>query len=203
MSQQPRSTMSGMVKSLISAEDLLREDSPWRDHEIWDGLPVVCEPSGGEADSVAARIVIPLGAYVYARRLGHMFLSSQGFLLARDPDRLLAPDGAFVAKARLPHVPKHGFLEMAPDFCIEVRSPADGWEAAVEKCGIWLAHGVQVAWAIDPLARRVAVFRHGLSSEVLHDSGTINASPALPGFSLDLGDIFPTGTGSTPTDRDV
>jgi len=184
--------MIGMVTPRISAADVLRKDSPWRNHEIWDGSPVVREPSGGEADSVAARVVIPMGSHVYARRLGHVFLSSQGFLLARDPDRLLASDGAFVSKERLAHVPQHGFLEIAPDFCIEVRSPTDSWEATVEKCGIWLAHGVQVAWAIDPLAKRVAIFRQGLSSEVLRGIGSADATPALPDFTLDLGDIFDT-----------
>jgi len=174
----------------ITAADLLSKNSPWRNHEIWDGLPVVRDPCGGEAEVVAAQIVIALGTHVNERNLGHVFLSSQGFLVARHPDRLLASDGAYVSRRRLPSVPKVGFVELAPDFCIEVRSPTDSWEATIEKSGIWVAHGTSVVWAVDPLARRVAVFGPGLTSKVV-EAGRIDAAPALPDFSLDLVDVFP------------
>ena len=64
----------------ITAEDVLRSGSKWRDCEIWDGRPMVREPSGGQAEDVGARIAVRLGAHVYAKNLGRLFLSSQGFL---------------------------------------------------------------------------------------------------------------------------
>ena len=174
----------------ITAEDVLRRDSPWRECELWDGLPLVREPSGGQAEAVAARIVGPLSLHVREHGLGWVFLSSQGFLLARDPDRMLASDGAYVSKERLPKVPTQGFVPLAPDFLIEVRSPKDTWEQTVEKCGLWMAHGAGVVWAVDPRARKVAVFRADGTSEVLEGMGTASAAPVLPGFGVDLEDLF-------------
>lgn len=174
----------------ITAEDVLRANGPWRNCEIWDGSAVVRDPSGGRAEAVAARIVVPLGVHVRERDLGWVFLSSQGFLLARSPDRLLAADGAYLSKARLPVLPRRGFIPMAPDFAIEVRSPDDTWEATVEKCGIWIAHGAGVVWAVDPDEEKVAVFRGVGESEVLERVGQAEARPVLPGFGVHLADLF-------------
>ena len=182
--------MQPMPTPSISAEDVLRCDSPWRECEIWDGLPMVRSPSGGWAEAVGSRVIGPLEGFVRERDLGWVFMSSQGFLLAREPDRMLASDGAFVSKARLPQVPRRGFIELAPEFLIEVRSPEDTWEAVVEKCGVWLAHGARCAWAIDPERATVAVFRPGAVPEVLRQTGTARADPALDGFELALPDLF-------------
>lgn len=174
----------------ITAEDVLRRNSPWRECEIWDGLPMVREPSGGRAEALGMRIMGPLHLHVRERALGWTFMSSQGFLLARDPDRMLASDGAYVSTERLPEIPTDGFVPLAPDFLIEVRSPKDTWEQTVEKCGVWIAHGAGVAWAVEPLARKVAVFRADGTSEVLEGEGTASAAPALPDFQVDLEDLF-------------
>ncbi len=190
MRYRPARILGAMTTARITAEDVLRPGSRWKDHEIWDGVPLLREPSGGESDSVAARVVVPLGAHVFGQKLGRVFLSSQGFLLARKPDRLLASDSAFVSHDRLASVPKQGFIELAPDFCIEVRSPTDSWEATIEKCGIWIAHGVGVVWALDPLQRRAAVFRADGTTQVLVEEGVLDADPAVAGFSLTLDDVF-------------
>ncbi len=87
-------------------------------------------------------------------------------------------------------VPERGFIEMAPDFLAEARSPSDTWEQTVLKCGIWVAHGTQVAWAVDPLTRMVAVLRDERVVEVLQREGVASAAPALPTFALPLGEIF-------------
>lgn len=174
----------------LTAEDVLRAGSAWGDAELWDGLPLVREPSGGRAELVAGRILVPLGVHVRERGLGWVFPSGQGFLVARDPDRLLAADGSYVSKARLPVVPARGFVPLAPDFAVEVRSPGDAWEATVEKCGRWIAHGTSVAWAVDPDARKVAVFRAGRAPEVLEGEGAASGRPALPDLHVDLADLF-------------
>ena len=174
----------------ITAEDVLREGSPWRDCEIWDGIPMVCEPSGGWAQSVTMRVLLPLGNHVQAHDLGWVFPSEQGYLVARDPDRLLAPDASYVSRARLSGIPARGFLTLTPDFVVEVRSPTDQWEAVLEKCGIWIAHGAGVVWAVDPENRQVVVFRPGREPDLLIGRGAASAKPALPHFELQVEDLF-------------
>ena len=151
---------------------------------------MVREPSGGRAELVGARLMARLTMHVQARGLGRTFQSSQGFLLTRDPDWLLAPDGSFVSRERLATVPERGFIPLAPDFALEIRSPADSWEAVVEKGTAWLVHGTNVVWVIDPLERRAAVLRPGEPPEVLRSDGTLDATPAVPGFTIPLRDVL-------------
>ena len=186
MAKPVRGILGSVTQRLITIEDVLAPDSPWRDCELWDGAAVLCEPSGGQAGHVAANILATLTARVRELDLGWTFTSEQGFVLARGPDRLLAPDVSYVSKARLERIPERGFIEMAPDFCVEVRSPTDSWEKTVNKCGIWVAHGVPVVWAVDPLERTVAVMRSEDDVEVLREKGTASAAPALPEFALPL-----------------
>jgi Uma2 family endonuclease len=182
--------MSDVSERLLTAQDLLRPGSPYRDCELWDGTAVVRGPSGGWADTVAAAIVGRLWQHVHSRRLGRVFSASQGFRLRRDPDRVLSPDGAYVAGATLPRLPERGFFEGPPDFVLEVRSPEDSWERVVEKCGVWIAEGVKVAWAVDPPTRRVVVMRGGEAPVVAEPGGAVDAAPALPGFRLAVEDAF-------------
>lgn len=182
--------MPHMVRGYVTAQDVLRPGGRWRDCELWDGVPRVREPSGGWAELTGVRIVARLEAHARARDLGWVFMSSQGFLVARDPDRLLAADGSYVSKDRLPTVPRRGFVPLAPDFALEVRSPADTWEATLEKGGIWIAHGSQIVWAVDPEAARIAALRPGIPPEILVSTGELNLAPVLPGLTIRLGDVF-------------
>ena len=175
---------------LLTADDLLAAGSRWRDCELWSGLPMVREPSGGQAETVAWRVMRRLGNHVEEQALGWVFLSSQGFLLRRAPDTVLAADGAFVAKERLPRVPTHAFVPLAPDFALEVRSPTDSWEAVIEKAGAWIAHGTRVVWAIDPLERRVVVLRPSVPPLLLGPGDRAEATPAIPGIEVAVDELF-------------
>lgn len=182
--------MEPMPEIRITAEDVLAVESPWQDCEIWDGIPMVCEPCGGRSSATAAEVVSDLGTFVREHDLGWFFGADQGFLLRRNPDRLLAPDAAYVSKERLAEIPLEGFIELAPDFVLEVRSPTQSWEATIAKCGIWQSHEVACTWAIDPQTRTVAVFRSGRDPQVLRGEGVADAAPALEGFTLDVAALF-------------
>ncbi len=192
MAKPVRGTLGSVTERLITAEDALQQDSPYRHCEIWDGVAILKDPCGGQSSAVSVNVIAPLAMHVRAGDLGWVFGSNQGFLVARSPDRLLGPDAAFVAQARLERVPERDFIELAPDFLIEVRSPTDSWEKTVHKCGLWIAHGARVVWAIDPLTRTVAVLRGEDDVEVLHGERSASAAPALPAFELPLGEIFLT-----------
>jgi Uma2 family endonuclease len=44
----------------------------------------------------------------------------------------------------------------------------------------------QLEWLIDPLERRVWVYRPGVEVEILDEPLTLTAGPLMPGFVLDL-----------------
>jgi len=174
---------------LVKAEALLGPayDGP---HELWDGHVVVREACGFDADSVAARVASILLVHSDRHGLGRVTGSSAGFVLARDPDRLLVPDAAFVARERSRIVTPGRLAEGPPDLAVEVRSPSDSWISVVRKAGLWLAHGTRVVWAIDPEARRVVVFR-GLDEPVtLGPRDLLDGAPVLPKLRFRVDRLF-------------
>ena len=162
--------------------------------ELWDGVLRVRELASGHSDVVAGRLVAHLSHYVRERRLGWVTMSNQGFVVGRNPDRVLAADGAFTSRTRLPRVPERGFVLCAPNFAIEVRSPTELWEKIVTRCTQWVLHGASVAWGIDPLERRVVVLRRGVEFvpdlDLARPGATIHAGPALPRFRVKVADLF-------------
>ncbi len=111
-------------------------------------------------------------------------------MLARDPDRVLAPDTAFVRTDRLPLAGRGLFFEGPPDLAVEVRSRSDRWVEVVEKCGIWIAHGTRLVWAIDPETRVVEVFEPGKRPRALLPGDALTGDPVLPDFSVPVADLF-------------
>jgi Uma2 family endonuclease len=161
-----------------------------RQSELWDGTLYAPEPSGGPAEVVGSRLIAALSHHADAAGLGWVVGSNQGFLLARAPDRVLSPDVAFVSYASLPTLPARGFIDRAPDFAAEVRSPDDSACALHAKAGVWLGHRVPVVWAVDPIERTVTVFRPGADPSVVHEPESANAAPVLPHFSVSLLGLF-------------
>lgn len=51
-------------------------------------------------------------------------------------------------------------------------------------------NGVQLGWLIEPSAKTVEIYRTGQQVEVLTNPQTLSGENVLPGFILDLSDIF-------------
>ena len=166
----------GTSERLLTAEDVLAPE--YRRGELWDGVFVVREPSGGCSGAVGFRV----GAALARALEGHdgwAFAAEQGFFVSRDPDRVLAPDVSYVTAERLAAPPRRGFIEGAPDFAVEVRSPTDSWTATIEKGGVWIGHGARVVWCIDPLAQRAVVMRPGAPPVEASPGDELTADPVL------------------------
>ncbi len=54
------------------------------------------------------------------------------------------------------------------------------------------ANGSELGWLIDPDQRRVYVYRPGADVERLDNPTELAGDPVLPGFVLDLTDIWET-----------
>ncbi len=175
---------------LWTAEDLESAGPPYDRAELWDGIPVVCEPGGDCHGAAAATLVARLRSRVGSRSPGWVFGNDTGFIVARDPDRVLAPDLAYVSRSRLAALTGK-FIPFAPDFAVEIRSPRDSETSVAVKCGFWLTSGVPVVWAVDPVARTVVVHRLGaVPEEARGEDDVVDAAPVLPEFRLRLAEVF-------------
>jgi len=112
-----------------------------------------------------------------------------GFLLARDPDTVRAPDLAFVRAERAPP-PSRGYYPGAPDLAVEVLSPDDRPAYVRDKVGEWLEAGALAVWVVGPQRRTVAVHRTGEEPRLLDETETLRGGEPLPGFVLRVRDLF-------------
>ena len=61
-----------------------------------------------------------------------------------------------------------------------------------EKMDEYLANGAKLGWLIDPLERKVYVYRPDTEIEVLDNPAVISGDPVLPGFTLKLEKVWET-----------
>ena len=132
--------------------------------------------------------------YIWAKRdgTGEAFDSSTGFTLPNGAVR--APDAAWITKSRLAELTtedKSGFGHICPDFVVELRSRSDRLSVLRAKMNEYIhQNGARLGWLLDPLDRRVYVYRPNSEVEILENPETVSADPELPGFTLELEDIW-------------
>ena len=148
-------------------------------------------PAGFDHGAVMMNISAPLAQYVKARRLGVVCGAETGFVLARKPDTVLAPDVAFVRRERIPAAGRpRSFWEGPPDLAVEVRSPGDTRREVAEKVAAWLAAGTLAVWVADPSDASVTVHLPGQAARRLEAGDTLDGAPLLPGFRLPVAEVF-------------
>ena len=122
---------------------------------------------------------------------GVTFDSSAGFTL---PNRAIrSPDASWVLRSRLAALTaedKNRFIPLCPDFVVELRSTTDRLSVVQAKMAEYIANGARLGWLIDPIARRVYVYRPNAPVEVLDDPDTLSAEPEIAGFALNLAPIW-------------
>jgi Uma2 family endonuclease len=92
--------------------------------------------------------------------------------------------------AALTHEQKLKFLPLCPDFIIELLSPTDTLAATQAKMDEYIENGAQLGWLIDPEVRQIHVYRPRQPVVIAENVVEIAADPELPGFVLDLREIW-------------
>lgn len=181
--------MSGTdVLPILTAEDLLRRGDLPR-CELIDGRVVEMSPSGFDHGRVVSRVNKLLTIHIDEHGLGIGVGAETGFVLQRDPDRVRAPDFAFIRHERMPSGAVPGFFEGAPDLAVEVNSPFDRASEVLAKVDDWLRCGAASCWVVDPPTKSITVHRAAgvrrfRSGDVIDDEAT------LPGLVLRIDEVF-------------
>ena len=108
---------------ITTAEQLLHAGDIGRCELIRGELRMMIPP-GFEHGRVTINVTAAVVSFVRARQLGVLHCAETGFVLARDPDTVRAPDLAFTCADRAAP-PERGFVPSAPDLAVEVLSPDD------------------------------------------------------------------------------
>jgi len=141
---------------------------------------------------LTGRIGWKITAFVESHDLGEIAAAKTGFIIARNPDTVRAPNVAFVRKARSESAPERGFFDGPPDLAVEVISPDDTWSQVVAKAKQWLAAGAVSVWLADPQTKTIHVYRTAAPVMIYQCGDTLINEPTLPGFTLKLANIFKT-----------
>jgi Uma2 family endonuclease len=59
-----------------------------------------------------------------------------------------------------------------------------------DKMSEYLENGARLGWLIDPVDRRVYLYRPGQSVECLENPTALSGDPILPGFVFDVREIW-------------
>ena len=156
-----------------------------------EGVLEIMPPAFGISGNKNGQITLQLGNWSNQDDTGAFFGSSAGFTL---PNRAIrAPDASWVLRSRLAALTdedKNRFIPLCPDFVVELRSGTDSLRVVQAKMAEYIANGARLGWLIDPIARRVYVYRPNAPVEVLDAPDTLSAEPELAGFALNLTPIW-------------
>lgn len=182
---------AGPEDRVYTAEELLLFPDEWR-YELVEGRLREMPPTSDDHGSSTMDISVEIGIYVRANDLGRCWAAETGFVLARDPDTVLAPDFSFIAKERTGYQRTgHGYVPIAPDLVVETRSPSDRLPTMRDKMAQWLGFGVRIALLLDPIKRTLMVYTPNTPPVTLAPDDTFVGGEVLPSFALPLGRLFP------------
>jgi Uma2 family endonuclease len=152
---------------------------------------VIMPPAGEDTPIKCSELNRQLANWAKEDGTGRAFGSSAGFTLPNKAIR--GPDAAWVLRERLAALTlekKKPFVQLCPDFVVELRSPSDRLADQQKKMQEYIANGARLGWLIDPRTRRIYVYRPGSAVERLDNPATVAGDPVLPGFLLDAQAVF-------------
>jgi Uma2 family endonuclease len=148
-------------------------------------------PAGCRHSRFVLRFPSRIERFVDQHGLGEVYGPDIGIVLQEAPLSMLGPDVTFVRSHRLPpEQDRTGFLRVTPDLVVEVLSPERTLAEATLRAHLYLALRVPLIWVADHQASTVASHKLGRESVLLTTDDTLDGEEILPGFRLQLTDLF-------------
>jgi len=155
------------------------------------GELIVMPPTGSDTGNRNLEIEGQLWLWNRQTKLGKAFNSSSGFHLPNGANR--SPDASWVRQERwnaLTREQQKGFAPLCPDFVLELRSESDNMAPLQAKMREYMENGARLGWLIDRKNKKVEIYRQGQEVEVLDNPSTSSGEAVLPGFVLDLTEVW-------------
>ncbi len=180
----------------ITAEELFQMPDDGQRHELIEGELTTTTPAGFEHGAIVAQLSSQLAGYVKQHGLGLVLGAETGFMLARNPDTVRAPDIAYVRRERIEAggIPKT-YYPGPPDLAVEVLSPGDTIAEVDRRVHDWLRFGTRLVWTVNPSGRNATVYRSESNVVLLTVADSLDGGDVVPGFSCRVADIFVSAIG--------
>ena len=151
------------------------------------GELIIMPPTGRTTGRMNQSLAVLFGVWADADGSGVTFDSSTEFSLPNGAKR--SPDLSWVRRQRwdaLTPQEQDEFPPLCPDFVVELRSPSDRLPVLQAKMEEYMANGASLGWLIDPVEKKVYVYRPSAEVSCLDNPATVSGEPVLPGFAMDL-----------------
>ena len=151
----------------------------------------IMSPTDSETGQRNFNLIGELGIWTKQDGTGVGFGSSGGFTLPNGAVR--SPDAAWIKRTKWEIIPadkRKKFAPICPEFVVELRSDNDNLSTLKEKMQEYIDNGTQLAWLIDRKQRKVFIYRPNCGVEELNNPQTLTGEDILPGFVLDLSEIW-------------
>jgi len=172
-------------------EQLARVNRDLRLERTATGELMIMPPTGSITGNLNLDIEGQLWLWNRQTKLGQAFNSSTGFHLPNGANR--SPDAAWVSQERwdsLTAEQQEGFAPLCPDFVVELRSAADNLKPPQEKMQEYLDNGTRLGFLIDRKHKKVEVYQPNQAVKVLDCPNSVSGAEVLPGFILDLTEVW-------------
>lgn len=155
------------------------------------GEIIIMPPAFSETGAQNFELSGQFSVWSKADGTGQAFDSSTGFTLpngaVRSPDLSWIRDEHWDA---LSEEDRYGFAHICPDFVVELRSKTDRLPALTAKMNEYIGNGAMLGWLIDPIEKKVHVYRPDREAEEIDNPSELAGEPLLKGFVLDLVSIW-------------
>ncbi|MEO1373348.1 MAG: Uma2 family endonuclease [Cyanobacteria bacterium J06635_10] len=155
------------------------------------GELIIMPPTGGITGDRNSDLNYQLRGWSRKNKLGKTFDSSTGFKLPNGANR--SPDASWVKMERwntLTEDEQEKYIPLCPDFVVELMSPSDTLEKTRAKMKEYMENGASLGWLINRKQQQIEIYRPNQEVEILNFPQTLSGEDILPGFVLDLTEIW-------------
>ena len=152
-----------------------------------EGELVIMPPTGGRTGIRNFSLIVVFGNWLEKDKTGVGFDSSTVFKLPNGAKR--SPDLSWIKNERwekLTDKEQEKFPPLCPDFVVELRSPSDSLKNLQNKLTEYIENGAALGWLIDPLEKKVHVYRSDAETEILDNPKQVSGEPLLKKFVLNV-----------------
>ena len=152
---------------------------------------IIMSPTGYETGWRNAKITQRLANWTEQDGTGICFDSSTLFTLPNGAKR--SPDASWIQKVRcerLSSEERSTFAPICPDFVAELRSPSDTFADLQEKMADHIRNGARLGWLLDPVEKRVHIYRPRRGPECLENPEYVTGEDVLSGFKFNFQEIL-------------
>ena len=152
---------------------------------------IIMSPTGYETGWRNAKITQRVANWTEQDGTGICFDSSTLFTLPNGAKR--SPDASWIQKVRcerLSSEERSTFAPICPDFVAELRSPSDTLADLQEKMADYIRNGARLGWLLDPVEKRVHIYRPRQGPECLENPEYVTGEDVLSGFKFNFQEIL-------------